>query len=183
MNNKDIFDYHIYIGDFSQLLLWLMVVCFLGLCITVRPMLVISRFFVTKKHTKFSIMNFKLPYSFTKFKGIIDNISDKTKDTVRMNLKLDYYFMPFAYLFLFFSGWYVLQRHNPYLPEKSSYYWVLWVPCVAWVFDILENKIAHSCIEVVTKAKARSLFFVSLIKWMLVLGYVVFLLVAEIFIF
>jgi len=108
--NNDYFDYHIHIQNFSSLLLWLTVLCFLGIFITGYPMSVMSRFFLTEKDketgkvSKFSIIDFELPYSFTRFKNIIDRLSDNTKDTVRMNLKLDYKFMPFAYLFLFFGG-------------------------------------------------------------------------------
>ncbi len=102
--NNDFFEYHIYIKDFSRLLLWLMFVCFLGVFISGWAMSVMSRFFLTDKGRKFSIIDFELPYSFKRFKEIIDHISEKTKDTVRMNLKLDYYFMPFAYLLLFFGG-------------------------------------------------------------------------------
>jgi glucan phosphoethanolaminetransferase (alkaline phosphatase superfamily) len=88
--NNDVFDYHIYIEQFSSLLIWLMLVCFLGLCITGFAMIVISRFFLTKTASRFSIIDFEMPFSFTKFKGIIENTTDNTKETIRMNLKMDY---------------------------------------------------------------------------------------------
>ena len=106
--NNDYFDYHIHIENFSALLLWLTVLCFLGIFVTGYAMSVMSRFFLTEKDketgkvSRFSIIDFELPYSFTRFKNLLGNLSDNTKDTVRMNLKMDYKFMPFAYLFLFF---------------------------------------------------------------------------------
>src|SRR5215218_1744864 len=165
---NDVFDYHIHIQDFSRLLIWLMLVCFLGLCITSWAMMVMSRFFLTGKDKetgkirKFSIIDFELPYSFTRFKNIVDHISDKTKDTVRMNLKMDYKFMPFAYLFLFFGGWYIMQRHHLFA-LNSDYYKILFFPFAAWLMDIVENKLAFACLEKLTKTNSRLLFFVSLI--------------------
>jgi hypothetical protein len=138
-------------------------------------MVVIRRFFLTKTGSRFSIMDFELPYSFTKFKGIIDNITDKTKDTVRMNLKMDYYFMLFAYFFLFFAGWYIL-RHQQNLLQEGNIYNMLWIPFAAWLFDILENKMAFACLEKLTKTNARLLLIFSLIKWLLIAMYTVVML-------
>ena len=86
-----------------------------------------------------------------------------------MNLKLDYYFMPFAYLLLLFGGWFVL--HQQFVFGENDYYYFLLTPLVAWIFDILENKIAYSSIKSVTKAKTRVLFVVALLKWLLIIGY------------
>ncbi len=169
--NNDVFDYHIYIEQFSSLLIWLMLVCFLGLCITGFAMIVISRFFLTKTGSRFSIIDFELPFSFTKFKGIVDNTTDNTKETIRMSLKMDYYFMLFAYSFLFFAGWYVLQQQP--LMQGSNIYKFLWMPFAAWFFDVLENTTASACLEKLTKTNARLLFIFSLIKWLLIVVYVV----------
>ncbi len=176
--NNDFFEYHIYIKDFSRLLLWLMFVCFLGVFISGWAMSVMSRFFLTDKGRKFSIIDFELPYSFKRFKEIIDHISEKTKDTVRMNLKLDYYFMPFAYLLLFFGGWYIMQRHH-LLSLHHEYYKILFIPFAAWLFDIIENKMALSCLEKLTQTKSRFLFLASLIKWLLVFGYIIALFIMD----
>ncbi len=170
--NNDVFEYRIYIEHFSNLLIWLTLVCFLGLCVTGFAIIVISRFFLTKAGTRFSIIDFELPLSFTRFKGIIDNTTDNTKDTVRMNLKMDYLFMLFAYLFLFFGGWYVLQQQQPLL-QGSNIYKLLWMPFAAWFFDVLENTMALACLEKITKTNARMLFIFSLIKWLLIIVYVV----------
>ena len=172
--NQDVFDYHIHIENFSNLLVWLIFVCFGGLCLSGFPMVVISRFFLTKNGSRFSIMNFELPFSFTKFRDIIEGTTDKTKDTVRLNLKLDYYFMIFAYLLLFFAGWYVLQRQQITLYESGTYR-ILWLPFIAWLFDVLENKMAFACLETLSQAKARLLLIFSLVKWLLIAGYLVFM--------
>ncbi len=147
-------------------------------------MTIASGFFLTQKDKetgrvrKFSILDFELPYSFTRFTKIMNNLSDKTKDTVRMNLKLDYYFMPFAYLFLFFGGWYIMQRHHLF-SLNSEYYKILYMPLAAWVMDIVENKLAFACLENGTKTNSRLLLFVSLIKWVLIFGYLILLFIID----
>ena len=181
---NDSFDYHIHIEHFSSLLLWLTVVCMLGAIVTTVPMIIMSRFFLTEKDAvnkrvkRFSIIDFELPYSFSRFKKLIGNISANTKDTVRMSLRMDYYFMPFAYLFLFFGGWYIMQRHHLFElnPNNSK---ILWMPFIAWMMDIVENKIAFACLDGLTKAKSWSLFAVSTVKWLLVFGYIVLLFVID----
>lgn len=179
---KDIFEYQVHIEQFSWILLWLMLLCFLGLIITGWTMQVMSRFFLTEKNKetgetrKFSIINFELPYSYANFKSIINNISERTKDTVRMNLNFDYYFMPFAYLFLFFGGWYMLHSNN-YVFQESGYYRLLFIPFAAWFFDMVENKLALYCLDKLTKTNARMLFGVSLVKWLLIIGYIIIFLV------
>jgi hypothetical protein len=181
---NDSFDYHIHIEDFSSLLLWLTVVCLLGALVTTVPMIIMSRFFLTERDAvngrvkRFSIIDFELPYSFSRFKSLIGNISEKTKDTVRMSLRMDYYFMPFAYLFLFFGGWYIMQRHHLF-ELNPNHFKILWMPFIAWVMDITENKIAFACLGGLTKAKSWSLFFVSAVKWLLVFGYIVLLFVID----
>ena len=103
----------------------------------------------------------------------VSDIRDKFgKQYVRMNLKLDYYFMPFAYLLLFFGGWYIMQRHH-LLSLHHEYYNILFIPFAAWLFDIIENKMALSCLEKLTQSKSRLLFLASLIKWLLVFGYII----------
>lgn len=173
---NDVFSYNINIPDFSNLLLWLMLLCFLGCCVTLWPMLVMSKFFLRKDGSRFSILLFQLPLSVSKFKTLVDTITSRTKDTIRMNLKLDYFFMPFAYLLLLFGGWFTLHRQQ-YSFVDSDYYKLLFIPLFAWVFDILENKLAYSCIKSVTTTRARILFVVSLMKWILIIGYLIVLLV------
>jgi hypothetical protein len=171
---NDVFTFTITIPDFSSLLLWLMLLCFLGCCVTLWPMLVMSRFFLRKDGTRFSILLFQLPFSISKFQSLVNNITGRTKDTVRMNLKLDYYFMPFVYLLLLFGGWYVLHLQQFSFAE-SNYYKLLFLPLLAWVFDILENKTALASIKLVTKTKTRTLFVFALIKWILIIGYLGFM--------
>ena len=169
---NDVFSYTINIPDFSNLLLWLMLLCFLGCCVTLWPMLVMSKFFLRKDGSRFSILLFLLPLSVSKFQTLVDTITGRTKDTIRMNLKLDYFFMPFAYLLLLFGGWFTLHRQQ-FSFANSDYYKLLFIPLVAWVFDIVENRIAYSCIKSVTTTKARILFVVSLLKWILIIGYLI----------
>lgn len=171
---NDVFSYTINIPDFSNLLLWLMFLCFLGCCVTLWPMLIMSKFFLRKDGTRFSILLFQLPLSVSKFKTLVDTITDRTKDTVRMNLKIDYFFMPFAYFLLLFGGWLTLHRQQFSFAE-SDYYKFLFVPLAAWAFDIMENRMASSCIKSVTTTKARILFVLSLLKWILIIGYLIFL--------
>ena len=166
---NDAFTYTVDIPGFSNMLLWLMLLCFLGCLVTLWPMLIMSQFFLRKDGTRFSILLFQLPLSISKFQSLVNDINGNTKDTVRMNLKLDYYFMPFMYLLLLFTGWYVL--HQQFVFGESDYYYLLFAPLIAWVFDILENKIAYSSIKSVTKTKTRVLFMVALLKWLLIIAY------------
>lgn len=166
---NDAFNYTINIPGFSSLLLWLMLLCFLGCCVTLWPMLIMTQFFLRKDGSRFSILLFQLPLSISRFQSLVNDINGNTKDTVKMNLKLDYYFMPFAYLLLLFGGWFVL--HQQFVFGENDYYYFLLTPLVAWIFDILENKIAYSSIKSVTKAKTRVLFVVALLKWLLIIGY------------
>jgi len=182
--NNDYFDYHIHIENFSALLLWLTLLCFLGIFITGYAMTVMSRFFLTEKDKdtgkvkKFSIIDFELPYSFTRFKNLLGNLSANTKDTVRMNLKMDYKFMPFAYLFLFFGGWYIMQRHHLF-SVNGDYYKILFFPFIAWVMDILENMLALECLVKPTKTNSRLLFFASLLKWLIIFTFLVWLFIID----
>ena len=181
---NDVFDYHIHVEHFSWLLLWLTVVCVIGAVVTTMPMITMSRFFLTEadaisgrvKH--FSIIDFELPYSFSRFKNLIGHISEKTKDTVRMSLRMDYYFMPFAYLFLFFGGWYMMQRHHLFALHPDNYK-ILFLPFAAWLMDIVENKLAFACLANLTKTNSRLLLFASIIKWLLIFGYLVLLFVID----
>lgn len=182
--NNDIFDYHIHIEHFSSLLLWLTILCLLGIFITSWPMMMMSRFFLTERDTdtgkvrKFSIIDFELPYSFRRFRNIVDHISEKTKDTVRMNLKLDFKFMPFAYLFLFFGGWYIMQRHHLFFLNDEVYK-ILFFPFIAWLMDAVENMLALECLVKLTKTNSRLLFFASTVKWLIIFAYLILLFVID----
>jgi hypothetical protein len=182
--NNDNFDYHIHIEHFSGLLLWLTVVCLLGAAITSLSMMTMSKFFLTDKNAatgrvqKFSIIDFELPYSFSRFKNLIDHISEKTKDTVRMNLRMDYCFMPFIYLFLFFGGWYIMQRHHLFALNPNNYK-ILFLPFIAWLLDIVENRLAFACLANLTRTASWSLFFVSFAKWLSIFAYLVLLFVMD----
>ena len=71
-----------------------------------------------------------------------------------------------------------MQRHHLFdlNPNNSK---ILWIPFIAWIMDIVENKIAFACLDGLTKAKSWSLFFVSAVKWLLVFGYIVLLFVID----
>ena len=60
---NDAFNYTINIPGFSSLLLWLMLLCFLGCCVTLWPMLIMSQFFLRKDGSRF----FNFAFSVTAF--------------------------------------------------------------------------------------------------------------------
>src|SRR5688572_9267473 len=97
---NDVLEYRIHIEQFSRLLLWLTVLCFFGSVMMAALMKTVSRFFLTREGQSFSILRFQLPYSHAAFKTLVDNLSGKTKDTIRMHHRLDNYLMIFTYLFL-----------------------------------------------------------------------------------
>src|SRR4051812_33252676 len=120
---NDIFHLEINIPDFSRLLLWCILISFSGLCLTASLTLVMGRFFLAKKkhetagrnaadeYFPVSLFLFELPIPLTKFQRVTSILDDKMKETLRLNLKLHYFFMLFAYLSLLFTGWYFLH-HN-----------------------------------------------------------------------
>lgn len=100
----------------------------------------------TDGFSKFSIMQLELPWSSTKFQDIISGMSTQTKDTVRMQLHADNYFMPFMYLFLFFCGCYMILCYNTNDMAGGPSGYILWVPFIAWLLDIVENRLIDAAI-------------------------------------
>jgi hypothetical protein len=170
--NPTPFEYCIYIDNPDRLLLWLMLLCVLGSLVTSWMMAAISKFFLYRvsgedELKKFSIMQLEFPWSFEKFKNLIDQMTDKTKDTVRMQLNVDYYFMPFIYLLLFFGGCFVLWYYKSAGTSISQYNFLLWIPVATWLFDIIENKLIASSLESTSKFKTNTLLFFALAKWII----------------
>lgn len=180
--NKDIIDFNVLIQQPGQLALWLAALCALGFIITCSAMQQVSKFFFYKKETKqlpatqnlyarFSVFNFQLPFNYSRFEEIIKNISDKTKEAVKRSLHIDYYFMPFAYLLLFFLSFYFYLGTN----EANRINIFLLLPFISWVMDIIENNIAAACLTRLTPLKARLLLIVSAVKWLSVAASVLYI--------
>ena len=185
--NPNPFEYTIYIERPDQLLLWLMLLCLLGFLITGWAMTAMSRFFFydasegkerEENLRPFSILQLELPWSYNKFQNITQHMPEKTKDTVRMQLRLDYYFMPFVYLFLFFGGCFVLWCKNNGETALDRYSFLLWIPFIAWLFDIIENKLIASSLVRTTRGKTTALLFFSSIKWIIAILFFIIILVA-----
>ena len=144
-------------------------------------MKIVSGFFLDKKNKKFFITQFQFPWSYEKFKMMVDDIPDQRKDAVRMQLRIDYYFMPFVYSMLFFAGCYVLWFAGDQLTNPVNHYsYLLWVPFVAWVFDIIENKLISSSLKQPGRIKTLLLLSFSLAKWILAVSF--FLLAVTVYI-
>ena len=170
--NPDPFYFTITIDQPAGLLLALMVLCLLGTIITAWAMKIVSGFFLDKKNKKFFITQFQFPWSYEKFKMMVDDIPDHRKDAVRMQLRIDYYFMPFAYGLLFFAGCYVLWFTSKQLSNSVNHYtYLLWVPFLAWLFDIIENKLISSSLNQTSRTKTLLLLSVSLAKWILAVSF------------
>lgn len=175
--NPDVFYYCFTIEQPGKILLVLMVVCLLGSIITLWAMLTVSKFFLDKDNNRFTIMRFQFPWSHAKLDALIKNIPENRKDAVRMQLKIDYYLMPFIYGLLFFAGCYVLWTGRQSAQVNTAYYHLLWIPVLAWLCDIAENKLTFSSLNKPLKNKTRLLLGFSLLKWVLAVLFFLFVIV------
>ena len=117
----DTLNYHIQLPHFTAMLSFLLVLCILGMLPFWWQMQTIGKhFFLIEEqgkeygkktsHTAFSIMELQLTAPLERVLHLVRQMNPKTKETLRMQLRLDGYFMPFLYLGLFFLGGIALRQ-------------------------------------------------------------------------
>lgn len=176
-------DWQIRLYHPGELLLVGMLVCLVGMLITTIIMASISKFFYYQPSKlaatnqplfllRFSIMALELPGK--KFDEIIQGVNKKTVEALQWQLKVDYYFMPFAYFFLVLAGSFV---HLVYASENIVFdpsCFLVWLPFVAWVFDIVENVLISATLSTQTTSRKGAILFFSAFKWLVVVGCLLF---------
>ncbi len=177
--NGDVFFLTIEIENYSQFLGWLIFVCLMGTVLTGWLMLSVSRYFLTDKGERFSILQLQLPRSHQMYQELLLQLSNKTKTTVRLQLRIDLYFMPFFYGLLFFVGWYFYRTLGSLEAPRTAGLLLSWTPWIAWLLDIIENRLIAENLNTSTKTKTGFVFGFALLKWLSViflLGLIFFLL-------
>ncbi len=176
MENKVIqYCFTIYCPD--NLLLWAMFICFLGALFIGRIMFSANKFILNKSGKSISIMQLEVPKSYVTFKELLDDMTEKAKSAVSLNLKLDYIFMVFLYPLMFLLATYILHKTDMSQIWKSGLNFIRFLPFITWLFDIAENKITFSAISQASKMKILWLRLVSFSKWITGLLYLLFLIV------
>jgi hypothetical protein len=177
------FVWQIVIHNPGQLLLAGLVLCFIGMILTTAIMSAISGFFYYKlplkgkpgnsisnppRYARFSIMDIQLRRR--KIWEIIQGMDAKTKEAVKWQLQVDYYFMPFAYLFILFTGMLAHLKNNLAGDLFDQLYLIIWLPLVAWVFDIIENNLLAAALTSQEKSGKGYIFIISRIKWLIAIA-------------
>lgn len=176
MENKIIqYCFTIYCQD--NLLLWAMFICFLGILFVGRIMLSANKFILNKSGKSISIIQLEVPKSYMTFKELLDDMTEKAKSAVSLNLKLDYIFMAFLYPLMYLLATYILHKTDMSQVWKSGLGFIRILPFITWLFDIAENKITFSAISQASKMKILWLRLVSYSKWITGLFYLLFLIV------
>lgn len=181
--DEKIFYWQIIIHYPGQILFAGLILCFLGMIITTAIMISISKFFYYRTHLDasvknnvaisegnqhFSIMALELPGK--KFWNIVEGMDQKTKQAVIWQLKVDYFFMPFAYVSLLIAGCFVHLKQGNTNAWFSETYLLAWLPLVAWLFDIIENKLIRLAITSLNKNVKMLILLFSATKWLIVAG-------------
>ena len=162
----------------DEVLLWLTFICALGAISTSWQMSRMSNFFFYKRlqpdgnmdkeenlWQQFSIMQLEFPRSKKSISEIITGMTTQVKETVRMQLRIDYYFMPFAYLFLLFGASFVLWRLKLDGYSISGLKPLLIFPFLCWALDIAENKLIASALTNPARPRSTLIYAIAFTKW------------------
>ena len=169
----DLFQYTLRIENFNQVLGWLMVLCGLVTLLTAWMMASVSRFFLTQTGQSFSILSLQLPWSFQQLQSLVGALPPKTKTAIRWQLGIDYWFMPFFYGLLFFANLYLERSYPALQPTFLAGTLFQWLPMMAWLMDILENKLIVKTLDEPTKTEYYFLLTLASLKWGLILFFIV----------
>lgn len=174
--DSDSLRWSIVIQDPSSLLGWLMIISAMASVALVMIMMAVDPFFFLPDNSKFKMMQLELPKKLGPFKTIVTTASEKVKGAIRLQLNLDYFFMIFAYNFMFFTGALIIHLAEKHDPALHSLKTLLVAPFVAWLVDIVENILIASSLKHYSPTKTRTLYIVSLTKWTIVYLYGIFFL-------
>jgi len=155
---------------------WLIWIFIAGFLITLRILVIQSNFYYyTDKNNNpvkiSTIRDLELWRDYNRFFIVITSLSDKMKETIRRGLRADYVFMFFAY-----GGLYLLARWAAHCFVQNAFWSVVWLysrwlPLVAWVMDISENIFSAVLLRNISKTTAQIQRILSLLKWLIVVLY------------
>jgi hypothetical protein len=180
---NEVYNWQVQIHHPGQLLIVGMVICLLGMILTSAIMAAIGNFFyytpavemnrVTDAdlpvlQKRFSILAMELPGK--KFQDIVQGMDKKSREDLVWQLKIDYYFMPFAYGFLLLAGSFVHWTYASRGLNFDSLFLLVWLPLVAWLFDIIENKLIAASLNNFTGSGKAGILIFSSAKWFIALG-------------
>ncbi|WP_404986273.1 hypothetical protein ACI513_03960 [Chryseobacterium sp. M5] len=162
-------NFHVYMENFEQLILWIAILCVFGTIICHAYLSLLSKNFFyelkvddIKISRNFSIIDLQLPYKKSLFTEILINVNSKTEKLVEKSLKIDSYFMPFAYGSIFFLTVFLfLKFKNPELANHSQMSMILkcsfLLPLISYVADILENHVTYKLIRKISILKQEKI--------------------------
>ncbi|MBV4359291.1 hypothetical protein [Pinibacter aurantiacus] len=163
-------DYCIRIYCPDNLLLFAIFLSFLSAMAIGRMMLNASKFVMNKKGQRLSIIELEMPKTFARFTDTLANMTAKAKEAVRLNLILDFFFMPCLYLCMFFVATYVKHRlaynHSVNDVWICALSWVRLLPFLTWALDITENMFTLSLMRQPNRRGVIWMKFFSIVKWL-----------------
>lgn len=152
-----------------------MFICFMGLVITSALMLPGYLFFQTKDGKRLSMIKLEFPQRYDKLQDTLLSTSQKAKDVVRFNLRMDFIFMPCLYILMYCLAR-LIWLHSGLNEWQASLGWICFLPYANWLLDILENTMTFEVLSDPTKKNALFMFIFSTLKWLAGLVYIVYLL-------
>jgi hypothetical protein len=154
----------------DNLLLFAIFLSFLSAMAIGRMMLNASKFILNKKGQRLSIIELEMPKTFARFTDTLANMSAKAKEAVRLNLILDFFFMPCLYLCMFFVAIYTMHRlaqghfvNDVWVNALSV---VRLLPFLTWALDITENMFTLSLLRQPSRKGVIWMKFFSIVKWL-----------------
>ncbi|MDI3321506.1 hypothetical protein [Pinibacter soli] len=163
-------DYSIRIYCPDNLLLFAIFLSFLSALAIGRMMLNASKFILNKKGQRLSIIELEMPKTFARFTDTLANMPAKAKEAVRLNLILDFFFMPCLYLCMFFVATYA--KHRLAYNHSVNDVWinalsvVRLLPFLTWALDITENMFTLSLMRLPSRRGIIWMKFFSIVKWL-----------------
>ena len=157
------------------LLLTAMFILLAGALITMSMMSATTGFIYTNGTPMQRIKIPEWPMKYPALENLFLNTSEVTKQTIRSRLKIDFYFMPCAYLFLLCLGFYTQLNLDTETFLENIFNYIIYLPMCSWVFDIGENILALKQLNELSKPAASWLYAASICKWASVFIYVGFL--------
>jgi hypothetical protein len=135
-----------------------------------RMMLNASKFILNKKGQRLSVIELEMPKTFARFTDTLANMPAKAKEAVRLNLILDFFFMPCLYLCMFFVATYT--RHRLTESHVVNDVWVnalsvvRLLPFLTLALDITENMFTLSLLRQPSRKGVIWMKFFSIVKWL-----------------
>jgi hypothetical protein len=154
----------------DNLLLFGIFATFLGFMSIGRLMLVAGKFVVDENGNRISVMRLEVPKNVEAFTTTLSKMTEKSKYAARLNLNLDFLFMPFLYMCMYFIATYVQLRfeYNHAITDAwmTGLIVIRFLPFLTWLLDIAENLFTLMALKKPGKALVNLMRFVSVLKWL-----------------